>query len=240
MSDTGPLPSLFSVSRVSRVSPMRHPEVAGMSRGIKGAFLTPVVCLRVLPTRKPSILDVWRRACPAKTRPLPPRTGPRSQIAQTTCVRPTSHRRRRLDPYVGKTIDGRYLVERILGEGGMGVVYAGRHKVIDKRVAIKVLRGEMAAGPGARTSASSRRRARRAPSATRTSSTSATSASSPDGSHVLRDGAPRRQEPRRVVAEAQGPMPVPRLCAHRQADRAGPRRPRTRRTSSTAISSPTT
>lgn len=48
------------------------------------------------------------------------------------------------DPYVGRVLDGRYTVERILGEGGMGVVYFGRHKVIGKPVAIKILRAEMA------------------------------------------------------------------------------------------------
>ncbi len=48
------------------------------------------------------------------------------------------------DPMIGKTLDGRYLIEATLGEGGMGVVYRGKHKVIDKKVAIKILRGEMA------------------------------------------------------------------------------------------------
>jgi tRNA A-37 threonylcarbamoyl transferase component Bud32 len=46
--------------------------------------------------------------------------------------------------YAGMTLDGRYRIETILGEGGMGIVYLARHKVIDKRVAIKILRPDFA------------------------------------------------------------------------------------------------
>ncbi|WP_233562045.1 serine/threonine-protein kinase, partial [Sorangium cellulosum] len=48
------------------------------------------------------------------------------------------------DPYIGTTFDHRYKIDRLLGEGGMGYVYLARHKVIDKRVAVKVLRAELA------------------------------------------------------------------------------------------------
>ncbi len=48
------------------------------------------------------------------------------------------------DPILDSTIDGRYAVEARLGEGGMGVVYKARHVLIDKPVAIKILRKEAA------------------------------------------------------------------------------------------------
>lgn len=47
-----------------------------------------------------------------------------------------------VDLLLGKTIDQRYTVEGRLGQGGMGVVYAGHHVLIDKPVAIKLLRPE--------------------------------------------------------------------------------------------------
>ncbi len=47
-----------------------------------------------------------------------------------------------VDPYglVGRKLDGRYDVEAVVAEGGFGVVYRGRHPMLDRAVAIKVLR----------------------------------------------------------------------------------------------------
>jgi serine/threonine protein kinase len=48
------------------------------------------------------------------------------------------------DPHIGTTIGERYIVDRRIGEGGMGRVYLAHHKVIGKNVAIKILHAELA------------------------------------------------------------------------------------------------
>ena len=49
----------------------------------------------------------------------------------------------RQDPLIGQVLDGRYRVESVLGEGGMGIVYKAVHTTLRKPLAIKVLRPEV-------------------------------------------------------------------------------------------------
>src|SRR5713226_370853 len=48
------------------------------------------------------------------------------------------------DPLLGQTLAGKYLVEKLIKRGGMGAVYRGKHVMMDKTVAIKVLRPALA------------------------------------------------------------------------------------------------
>jgi len=51
------------------------------------------------------------------------------------------------DPRIGQVLADRYVLVRKIGEGGMGDVYEARHRVIDKRVAVKILHSSFASRP---------------------------------------------------------------------------------------------
>jgi serine/threonine-protein kinase len=52
-----------------------------------------------------------------------------------------------VDPLIGRTIGGRYRLIQRLGTGGMSSVYLARHVLIDRLMAIKTLRRDLASDP---------------------------------------------------------------------------------------------
>jgi serine/threonine-protein kinase len=62
----------------------------------------------------------------------------------TLCSADASVLKRLDDPLLGQTLAGKYKIEKLIKTGGMGSVYRGRHVLMDKTVAIKVLRPSLA------------------------------------------------------------------------------------------------
>jgi serine/threonine-protein kinase len=51
------------------------------------------------------------------------------------------------DPRIGTLLAGRYVVEEVIGEGGMATVYRARHKLVDRPVAVKIMNPMLASDP---------------------------------------------------------------------------------------------
>jgi serine/threonine protein kinase len=65
-------------------------------------------------------------------------TGGGNRPSERPSVRPGGS-----ESLIGSTISGRYQIERLIGEGGMGAVYQAEHTHMRKRLAVKVLHPEM-------------------------------------------------------------------------------------------------
>jgi len=107
---------------------------------------------------KPTVLSAYHQV-PSEVdtlEPAAPRTQPGAGVVDSGKVRALSAAQSKTyaldslrgpiseyDALVGETLDGRYYVQRKIGEGGMGVVFAVKHTVIERPLAIKVLKREV-------------------------------------------------------------------------------------------------
>jgi serine/threonine-protein kinase len=62
----------------------------------------------------------------------------------TLCSAEAAVLQRLEDPLIGQTLADKYKIEKLIKQGGMGAVYRGKHVLMDKTVAIKVLKPSLA------------------------------------------------------------------------------------------------
>jgi serine/threonine-protein kinase len=113
------------------------------------------------------------------------------------------------DSLVGTTLAGKYRIDARLNEGGMGTVYRGCHVLMDKTVAIKVLRPSLAADE--KIVARFSREARAASRITHPNAISVTDFGEDESGHVFLVMEYLSGKTLRHVIREEGPLPLARV-----------------------------
>jgi serine/threonine-protein kinase len=106
---------------------------------------SPAATILVSPAHAPSAApptDAPARVAAPRPAPSQPSDLARTMPARSA-RRPASLAPPGEDPYVGQTLNGRFLVETKLGEGGFGAVYRATQVATGRKLAVKLLHPEM-------------------------------------------------------------------------------------------------
>ena len=138
-----------------------------------------------------------------------PRCGVEYPDATTLCPADGIALEKDPDSLVGTTLAGKYRIDARMNEGGMGTVYRGTHVLMDKTVAIKVLRPSLAADE--KIVARFSREARAASRITHPNAISVTDFGEDESGHVFLVMEYLSGKTLRHVIRDEGPLPLARV-----------------------------